>query len=224
MITPRPTTFARRASRAFAVAIACALVVPAAHAQRADTATAGVRVRADSAPARRARPVVVDSTPHPPITPKQAFLSSLLVPGLGEARLGRGGAASIFGGIEAFSLAMARKSAKDLHVAQRYENDSTFGPSTQTCGIVSTVVNGQALDTYTCTAPVRGPLLFNRYRGGRVGARRLHYEDWLAVLVFNHLISGADAFITAQLWDLPARVAVQPAPAGGTALAFSVRW
>ena len=36
--------------------------------------------------------------------------------------------------------------------------------------------------------------------------RRLHYEDWLAVLVFNHLIAGADAYVAAQLWDLPGKV------------------
>ena len=31
-------------------------------------------------------------------------------------------------------------------------------------------------------------------------------EDWIALLVFNHLVSGADAFVAAHLWDLPAQV------------------
>jgi hypothetical protein len=30
--------------------------------------------------------------------------------------------------------------------------------------------------------------------------------------VFNHLISGAEAFVSAQLWDLPAQVSVQRTP------------
>ena len=37
-----------------------------------------------------------------------------------------------------------------------------------------------------------------------MSARKTHVEDWEAALVFNHLISAADAFVAAQLWDLPA--------------------
>ena len=48
----------------------------------------------------------------------------------------------------------------------------------------------------------------------RVRARRTHYEDWLAVLVFNHLIAGADAYVAAQLWDLPDKVAIRQTPFG----------
>ena len=44
--------------------------------------------------------------------------------------------------------------------------------------------------------------------------RRLHYEDWIAVLIFNHLFAGADAFVAAQLWDLPGKVAIRQTPFG----------
>jgi hypothetical protein len=53
-----------------------------------------------------------------------------------------------------------------------------------------------------------------RYTDAYVRTRRLHYEDWLAVLVFNHLFAGADAFVAAQLWDLPVRIGVMPAATG----------
>jgi hypothetical protein len=39
--------------------------------------------------------------------------------------------------------------------------------------------------------------------------RREQAEDWIAVLVANHLFSAADAYVAALLWDLPAEIAVQ---------------
>ena len=45
-----------------------------------------------------------------------------------------------------------------------------------------------------------------RYNDDFVRTRKLHVEDWLAVLFFNHLFAGADAFVAAQLWDLPAKL------------------
>ena len=52
-------------------------------------------------------------------------------------------------------------------------------------------------------------------------ARQLHVEDWVAVILFNHLFSGADAFVAANLWDLPAEMAVIPT-SNGLAVAVSV--
>ena len=37
-------------------------------------------------------------------------------------------------------------------------------------------------------------------------ARRTHLEDWLAAVIFNHLFSGADAFVAANLADFNANV------------------
>ena len=56
-----------------------------------------------------------------------------------------------------------------------------------------------------------------------LGAPRTHYEDWIAALIFNHIISGADAYVAANLWDFKANVAVTPIPNGaavGASLAF----
>jgi hypothetical protein len=51
----------------------------------------------------------------------------------------------------------------------------------------------------------------------------LHVEDWAAVLIFNHLIAGADAFVSAHLWDVPAAVSVSGAP-GGAAMRVAIPW
>ena len=43
----------------------------------------------------------------------------------------------------------------------------------------------------------------------------------IAMLVFNHLFSGADAFVSSQLWDLPAQVEMRALPRG-TGIGLSI--
>jgi len=42
--------------------------------------------------------------------------------------------------------------------------------------------------------------------------------------VANHLLAGADAFVAAHLWDVPARLAVRVLPGGGASVAASLTW
>ena len=37
-------------------------------------------------------------------------------------------------------------------------------------------------------------------------------EDWVAAIVFNHLFSGADAYVAANLWDFNAHIGVVATP------------
>ena len=167
-------------------------------------------VRADSARADSARAAVTaapaavavrDTLGGPPISPRSAFLRSLIVPGLGQAALDRGTAGGIFVSLEALSLLMTIKSKRDLRVARRLEADSLF------FGIDA---DG---DTLFAPSPV----------AGRVRARKQHVEDWVALLIFNHLFAAADAFVAAQLWDVPARVSVTR-DGDRTRLTATVRW
>ena len=167
-------------------------------------------VRADSARAAVvAQPVAVGNSPRaerdtvtgPPISPRSAFLRSLIVPGLGQAALDRGTAGGIFVSLEALSLLMTIKSKRDLNVARRLEADSVFF----------------AIDADGDTVFVPSPL------AGRVRARKQHVEDWVAILIFNHLFAAADAFVAAQLWDVPARVSVTR-DGDRTQLTATVRW
>ncbi len=204
------------------LAVCASLIAGPALAQRADSARVGV-TPATATPAPR------DTTVRgPPVSAKRAFLYSIALPGLGQARLGRPTAAAFFAGVELLSIALAQKSAGDLRLAKRYANDSIFVGYRYTCRNVAADAASGVPAGFGCVLPqgaaFDSTLVFNRYRGGRVGARRLHYEDWLAVIAFNHLISGADAFIAAQLWDLPTRVAVESREGGGAALAMRVTW
>src|SRR5688500_16843531 len=122
-------------------------------------------LRTDSGPAGVvAAPVAVgrDTVTGPPISPRSAFVRSLIVPGLGQAALDRGTAGGIFVSLEALSLLMTIKSKRDLRVARRLESDSVF-----------------------FEIGANGDTVFINTVAGRVRARKQHFEDWVALLIFN---------------------------------------
>jgi hypothetical protein len=188
----------------FALLPALLLLAPAAAgAQGRDSA----RVRVDSA--RRApAPAPARGTGRlsPPITPRRAFLYSLLLPGLGQSRLDRGTSGALFSSVELAALVMVRRSQADVREARRYRLDSLPASFTVSGGLF------------------RGTGSFStRFTADLVRTRRLHVEDWLAVIAFNHLFAGADAFVGAQLWDVPVSLSATPT-AGGGAIVATIRW
>jgi hypothetical protein len=45
-------------------------------------------------------------------------------------------------------------------------------------------------------------------------AKRQEVEDWLVLWVFNHLFSGAEAYVSAHLQDFPADLKIRAFPGG----------
>jgi hypothetical protein len=197
-----PPTHARRRVAALLVLLALA---PAAGAQQADSVRAGVSMPASAVATAAGRQ---EGAPlRAPISPRRAFLYSFVLPGAGQAALDRSYAGGMFFLIEVAALTLVHRSAEDLRIARRFAGDSMplryqVDPTT---GLVARDADG---------APVVAEWSQPRYDESWVRTRRLHYEDWLAVLFFNHLFAGADAFVAAQLWDLPARVGVRQTPFG----------
>ena len=152
----------------------------------------------------------------PPVTPRRAFLYSLFVPGAGQAALDRPYVGGVFFAAEGLSLALVHRSAEDLRLARQFRGDSV--PETYKVDATGQPVLGDDGRPTVATWTV------SRYSAARMRARRTHYEDWIAVLIFNHLFAGADAFVAAQLWDLPARVGVRTAPDGSPALVATLRF
>jgi hypothetical protein len=179
-----------------------------ADAQQVDSARAGARRRP---PARPPNP----DTLKPPISPKRAFFYSLLVPGYGQSVLDRPIAGSLFFAAEVTWIALATKSAFDLRYARAHQSDSLVTAYAFTdSGTVQRDSLGRLVGaTY---AP-------NRYASERVAARRKHLEDYYALLIANHLLAGAEAFVAAQLWDVPEHVSIRALPFG-PALVASFRW
>ncbi|MBU6365858.1 MAG: hypothetical protein KJT01_06570 [Gemmatimonadetes bacterium] len=127
---------------------------------------------------------------------------SLGLPGLGQSRLQRGTAGALFASVELAAIVMVRRSSADLREARRYRADSLPAQFT----VQGTTLAGSG------TVPVRFSADLER-------TRRLHVEDWIAVVAFNHLLAGADAFVSAQLWDMPVRLSAAPSRGGATVVA-----
>lgn len=51
-------------------------------------------------------------------------------------------------------------------------------------------------------------------RSGHVASKRQEVQDWIVLWVFNHLFSGAEAFVSAHLQDFPKDLKVQAFPSG----------
>ena len=175
-----------------------------AGAQQVDSVRVRGRPDSGTAPARRAGGL--PSRLIPPISPKRAFLYSLVLPGYGQSRLDRGTSGAFFASIELGAIAMVRRSQADVREARRFRADSL--PSE------FTVVGGM---------PVKSGALASSYTADLVRSRRLAVEDWLALLAFNHLLGAADAFVSAQLWDVPVVLSAYPTR-GGAAVVATIQW
>ncbi len=147
-----------------------------------------------------------------PLTPRRAFLYSLALPGLGQSRLDRGSSGALFASAELAALVMLSRTSADVREAKRFLTDTLPESFTVTAAAggdgVTVQPSGKLIGTYTSEL---------------IRARRLHAEDWIALLAFNHLFSGADAFVAAQLWELPFELSAVPA-SDGPMLVVTVRF
>ncbi len=125
----------------------------------------------------------------PPISARRAFLSSLVLPGYGQSFLGRKRSGAMMLALEAISIAMVRESALGVREARRNAADSVIVSYVDAAGLPKV--------TYAPGFPT-----------SLIKTRKEHVEDWMALLIANHLFSAADALVAAVLWDLPAEVAV----------------
>lgn len=162
--------------------------------------------------ARNQPSVRVDSRGQPPLTSRRAFVYSLVLPGLGQSRLDRGSSGTLFASVELGAIVMLQRTAADVREARRYLTDTLPDRF-----IVAEPGSGQA-----ASVQPSGKII-GRYTSDLVRTRRLHAEDWIAVLAFNHLISGADAFVSAQLWDMPIALSATPSMQG-TMLVVTLRF
>lgn len=97
----------------------------------------------------------------PPISPLGAFGRSLLLPGWGQAVLGRRVTGAFFVFWEGLTITMALKARHQLDYFNEVGTDE------------------------------------------QREAKRQEIQDWVVLLVFNHLLAGAEAYVSAYLWDFP---------------------
>jgi hypothetical protein len=171
----------RRCLAATALALAGLAIAPA-HAAAQDPQPAD-SVR-PSAP-REARPTQPDTAP-PRISPRGAFVRSLVLPGWGQSELGAPGRGAVYFFLEAGSLWMW------------YTADQKLDEARERQAILR--------DLGQLAPDARTPLVRDREN---------QREDWITLSVFWLFFSGADAFVAAHLQDFDVHVNAVPRPNGG---------
>jgi hypothetical protein len=200
---------------ALAVAALVTVALPLPALQRIDTTATGVQRQPAT---RRDSLTVRDQASRAPISPGRAFLGSFLVPGLSQSILGRKTGVAIFATIEVTGWAMLFRSMNDLSRAKRFARSDS-------------VVLEYRIDQNTGLVerdPDTGdPLVLTYepdvYAEGLISARRQHVEDWAAIIVFNHLLAGADALVAAHLWNAGAQLRIEARPRGA-AIVGKISW
>jgi hypothetical protein len=204
----------------FSTALGAVVMAGAAAPVRAQVTTGDTTSqRADSVRIVRplaTSPQVRPDSFKPPVSPGRAFLTSLFIPGLGQSRLGRQLPGAIYAGVEMMSIVMLLKAQNDLRIARRSASTTIVSRYQVDPATGAPILDAQGRFTPLDTAAIR-------FDTERVEARRTQVEDWIAVLAFNHLFAGADAFVASLLWDLPARVGAQQLRRG-IGLGLILRW
>jgi hypothetical protein len=65
-------------------------------------------------------------------------------------------------------------------------------------------------------------LNYARARNKFVASHTQEREDWIVLLVFNHLLASAEAYVSANLYDFPATLKVRALPGGATGVGLEV--
>lgn len=79
----------------------------------------------------------------------------------------------------------------------------------------------------TMTLKASSQLRYMRATGADTAAvnnKKREVQDWAAVLVFNHLLAGAEAYVSAMLWDFPSELSVRALPDGQLGIGVRVGW
>lgn len=188
-----PRAWRLSAALAFALA-ACALPAAAAAQDpqprdtvRPDTARAPLVVRGDTVRGAQ-EPDSVRG-----ISPRGAFLRSLVLPGWGQSELGATGRGGIYFALEAGSLWMLSKSSRKLDEAREGQRI--------------------ARETGVLAPDQVDPLVRDRQN---------QREDWLTLSIFWLFFSGADAFVAAHLQDFDVHMNAIPRPGGALELQATV--
>ena len=151
------------------------------------------------------------------ISPKQAFIRAILIPGWGHASIGAPQRGAFYFVMESSSLYMIGRNLSRLGAAKRDRDARTenvrAGLAAKGITDPSEIASAQDADELVQSAE------------SLVEARGQQVEDWIAFGVFLAFLSGADAFVTAHLKEFPQPLGlnIAPAPSGATTFTIAVR-
>ena len=164
-----------------------------------------------------------DTTTRQPMSPRGAFIRSMILPGWGQAAFDahfRGGvffAGWVGNWFMNFRNAVRLSEAKDIYGMRKRElADSLIAVSPNPDSTAAAIAeNGVGEQVIFADAPA------NLWRK-RVRAREEQREDWIAWTLFWILASGVDGYVTAHLSDFPAAIDLEPEGGGAVTVRFEV--
>jgi hypothetical protein len=191
-------------------------------AQEPDTAGA-VEVPLPAAPVVQPGAGIASEEPARPLSPRGAFIRSLIIPGWGQSAFGaytRGGvyfsgwAANWFMNFKTQTRLHEARDRLDLRTAQIREELIAAAPDPDSMRLALETTN--LLFQAVRDDPIGSDLQ------GLVGSREQQREDWIAWSLFWILASGIDAYVTAHLADFPGEIHVEPQPDGRVSFSLAV--
>jgi hypothetical protein len=148
------------------------------------------------------------------ISPRGAFLRSLVIPGWGHAEVASYARGAFYFTFEAASVFMILKTRYSLSRARDRNRllEATTTARLQAAGITDPGELETALGEDPAVEDSRA----------LVEARENQREDWVALGLFLLLLGGADAYVSAHLADFPAALEINTAPNGGMQIGVSL--
>ena len=168
-------------------------------------------------------PAEGDTTPREPLSPRSAFIRSMILPGWGQAEFGsylRGGvffagwAGNWFMNFKNVVRLNEARDRYDLRAGELRDSLVTTSPNPDS---MRAVLDTTDLLDLTIRADSAGNDLRKLVRG-----RKQQREDWIAFTIFWILASGVDGYVTAHLADFPATIDVETGMDGGFSLRLEV--
>lgn len=177
-----------------------------------------------------ARPTImpVGSVVPLPISPREAFIRSMIIPGWGQASFGsyfRGGV--YFAGWAGNWFMIFRNQVRLNEVRSRFD----LRASQIEAALLAASPNPDSLRAVLDSDPtvleqaVRaddGPGNTGNELRELVRAREQQREDWIALAIFWVLAAGVDGYVTAHLADFPAGIDMRPNPDRSVSLGVRV--
>jgi hypothetical protein len=158
-----------------------------------------------------------DSIPGPDargITPRGAFLRAMLVPGWGHAEVGSYVRGGFYFSAQSATVFMLLKTQSRLARARDRLDlmENVVRRRLEASGVTDPVDLEEAVGEDPRVEDLRALEI----------SRAEQRQDWMALGIFLVFLGGVDAFVSAHLADFPAAVDMEPTPAGGLQIGFTV--
>lgn len=174
-------------------------------------------------------PVRIDSIAALPetdtarVSPRSAFIRSLLVPGWGQFSVGSYKHGAVFIALQGTSAFMVVRTQIRVNEAEDLLDRRTRAAEDSLNNLIATdsAAARRLSDPEVFEAAVDSTPGVRRARG-LIESRENQRQDWVTYLLVATLASGVDAFVQAHLADFPAAIDPEVRPNGRTSLKFTV--